>query len=103
MRTRTKSKSKDARTADVRTIFMKTDYIQPGTGKKVIGHCCLVCKYVLIPNLNAFCNIVTDVLTRRNGASAKVCFFSGSMSSLRTHIARYGIHFMLNHVIFLTS
>lgn len=58
MRTRTKSKSKDARTADVRTIFMKTDYIQPGTGKKVIGHCCLVCKYVLIPDLNVFCHML---------------------------------------------
>lgn len=94
MRTRTKSKSKDERTADVRTIFMKADYIRPGTGKKVIGHCCLVCKYVLIPDLNAFCNIVTDMLIRRKGESEKACFLAGSMSSLRSHIARYGVLFL---------
>jgi len=42
-------KSKEDRTADVRTIFEKTtDYIDPDTGKTLTGHYCLLCKYVFI-------------------------------------------------------
>jgi len=89
------AKPKDARTADIRTIFKKTaDYVKPGTGKKVSGHYCLVCKYVMIHNLNAS-YIITNMLLRKKGASSKACFFSGGISSLRTHIARYEVLFSI--------
>jgi hypothetical protein len=84
-------RSKDDRTADVYTIFTRTvDHIQPGTGKKLSGHYCLVCQYVLIPNLNALCHIITNMFIRKKGVSLNDSFLSGSMSSLRAHIARCG-------------
>jgi len=87
-------KLKDQRTTDVCTVFKKaTDYVHLDTGKNIAGHYCLVCKYIFIPYLNVVCNI-TDMLARDNGASVRACFFSGSMSSLRTHISRYGVIFM---------
>jgi len=45
-----RTKSKEDRTADVRTIFEKTtDYIDLDTGKMLTRHYCLLCKYVFIP------------------------------------------------------
>ena len=78
-------KPKEERTADIRTIFMKTtEYVHPDTGKKLAGHYCVVCRYVFIPSFDTFGNI----LLRHKGQ--KPYFFSGGVSSLRTHIARYG-------------
>lgn len=93
MHVKIKEVRKEVRTADIRTIFMKTtEYIQPDTGKKLTGHYCLVCRYVLIPNLRAF----SDILLRNKGLRPKAYFFSGGVSSLRTHIARYGIPPLIN-------
>ena len=79
-------KPKEDRTADIRTIFLKTtEYAHPDTGKKLTGHYCLVCRYVLILGLNAFCNI----LLRDKGVRRTAYFFSGGVSTLRTHISRY--------------
>jgi hypothetical protein len=39
--------SKEERTADIRTIFIKvTDHVNTDTGKTMTGHRCMVCKYV---------------------------------------------------------
>jgi len=46
---------KEERTADVCTIFAKTmDHVDLGTGKKLTGHYCLVCRYVFILWHNMF-------------------------------------------------
>ena len=95
-----RTKSKDHRTADVRTIFVKTTHhIHPGTAKKRTGHYCLVCKYVFIP-ISVSRNIV-NMLARNKGTSLKACFFSGGISSLRTHIARYDTLTFVKHDVFL--
>jgi hypothetical protein len=94
-------KSKDDRTADVCTIFMKTKHhVHPGTGKKHTGHYCLVCKYVFIP-ISVSHNVV-NMLVRNKGASLKVCFFSEGISSLHTHIARYDTLAFVKRDVFLT-
>jgi hypothetical protein len=95
------TKSKDDRTADVRMIFVKTKHhIYLGTGKKHTGHYCLVCKYVFIP-ISVSRNVV-NMLVRNKGASLKACFFSGGISSLCTHIARYDTLAFVKHNVFLT-
>jgi len=80
-------KPKEDRTADVHTIFLKTtEYLHPDTGKKLTRHYCLVCRYVFILGLNAYCNI----FLRDKGVRQTAYFFSGGISTLCTHISRYG-------------
>jgi len=79
-------KPKEDRTADIRTLFLKTtEYVHPDIGKKLTGHYCLVCRYVLILGLNVFYNM----LLRDKGVKWTAYFFAGGVSTLRTHIARY--------------
>jgi hypothetical protein len=88
-----RTKPKEERNADVRTIFKKVaEYIHLDTGKKLTGHYCLICKYVFSLWLVAFHNI----LARDKGVSQKVYFFAGGVSSLCTHIARYVVRFLLS-------
>ena len=82
------AKTKDDCTADVCTIFKKVkEKIHPKTGKKIAKHCCLVCRYTLILELNK--SRSSDIFLRDKGA--KTYFFTGGVSSLRTHISRYSV------------
>ena len=81
-------KTKDDRTADVCTIFKKVkEKIHLKTGKKITKHCCLVCRYALILELNK--SHSSDIFLRDKGV--KTYFFTGGVSSLCTHISRYSI------------
>ena len=85
-----RAKTKDDRTANVRTIFEKVgEKIHLQTGKKITEHWCLVCRYILILELNVF--LISDIFLRDKGA--KTYLFTGGVSSLRTHISRYCILF----------
>ncbi|KAG6822393.1 hypothetical protein H0H92_014074 [Tricholoma furcatifolium] len=67
-------KSKSDATADLRTIFSQDkEYKNPTTGKIQNGYWCKIC--------------LQDKSIPRN-----VCFFTGSTSSLRMHIARNSSH-----------
>ena len=57
----------------------------PDTGKKLTGHYCLVCRYILILGLNAFYNM----LLRDKGVRQIAYFFAGGISTLHIHITRY--------------
>ncbi|KAL0958654.1 hypothetical protein HGRIS_014979 [Hohenbuehelia grisea] len=64
---------KQERTADVRTIFRRDENrINPDTGKVESGHWCSICE--------------------QKNLAKKFCFFTGSISTLRTHIARNKDH-----------
>ena len=54
-------KPKEDRMADIQTLFLKTtEYVHPDTEKKLTGHYCLVCRYVLILGLSAFNNFAAQ-------------------------------------------
>jgi hypothetical protein len=67
------SRTREERTADVRLIFSRDKkYIHPATGKTLDGHWCKIC---------------------RDDPSVKhTAFFTGGISTLRTHIARNHVH-----------
>lgn len=66
-------RQKITRTADIRTIFkLDKNRMNPDTGKIEEGNWCTVC--------------------RSAGVAKKNCFFTGSISTLRTHIARNADH-----------
>ncbi|KAF5380029.1 hypothetical protein D9615_006171 [Tricholomella constricta] len=69
------SRRKEDRTADVRTIFTREKRINPDTQEEEYGSWCTVC--------------------RAAGVTAKHCFFKGSVTSLRNHIARNPDHVKL--------
>ncbi len=71
--------------ANILMIFMRVmDYVHLDRGK-IARHFCLVCRYILFLKFNAICNI----LPRDKGVRQAAQFFSGGISTLHTHIARY--------------
>ncbi|KAJ8457093.1 hypothetical protein ONZ45_g18454 [Pleurotus djamor] len=68
------SRSKQERSADIRTIFKADEKrVNPDTGKEQTGYWCKVC-------------------LKNNAILKKDCFFTGSISTLRTHISRRSDH-----------
>ncbi|THU87903.1 hypothetical protein K435DRAFT_866833 [Dendrothele bispora CBS 962.96] len=65
--------SKASRTQDIYLVFEKMDFASPDTNVTQVGHMCNICRKKQLP--------------------VKSCFFTGSVTSLRRHIARNRDHY----------
>lgn len=82
-----KHKKKEERSGDLKVVFtQEKGRINPHTQEPEDGWWCEICRYVFTFTLNV--TRITNVNLRANDVPTNHCFFKGSVSTRRTHIAR---------------
>jgi hypothetical protein len=83
-----KHKKKEERSGDLKVVFtQEKGRINPHTQEPEDGWWCEICRYVFTFTLNVT-HITNFVNSRANDVPTNQCFFKGSVSTRRTHIAR---------------